>query len=236
MTDTMNLTLPLLAASQAQKHVTVNEALTRLDGVVQLRLRSRSLTTPPGAVLEGECFGVPPGAVNDWAGHDGAVAQYAGGGWSFFTPQRGWRAFVDDSGSCDLHDGSNWRAGGLSLSPGGGAMQVQSLESDVVIGVGATMASGLSFPARSMVLAVTGRVTAAITGTLSDWRLGDAAADDRFGNGLGTAMNSWISGPVGPFPVWSDTELILTGNGGDFAGGTVKLVAHYLQFAIPDAV
>ena len=42
MADTTNLTLPLLAASQAQKHVTVNEALTRLDGMVQLTLRSRS--------------------------------------------------------------------------------------------------------------------------------------------------------------------------------------------------
>ena len=46
MTDTSNLTLPLLAAAQAQKHVTVNEALQRLDGVVQLTLRSRSEATP----------------------------------------------------------------------------------------------------------------------------------------------------------------------------------------------
>ena len=50
MADTTNLTLPLLAASQAQKHVTVNEALTRLDGAVQLRLRSRVLTDPPATV------------------------------------------------------------------------------------------------------------------------------------------------------------------------------------------
>lgn len=236
MTDTTNLTLPLLAASQAQKHVTVNEALTRLDGVVQLRLRSRSLTTPPGAVLEGECFGVPPGAVNDWAGHDGEIAQYAGGGWAFFTPQRGWRAFVDDTGSCDLHDGSDWRAGGLTLSPGGGGIAAQSAEADVVIGAGASVASGLVFPARSIVLGVTGRVTDAFTGALTDWRLGDATSDDRYGNGLGKALNSWVSGPANPFVVWADTELILTGNGGDFAGGTVKLVAHYLNFAIPDAV
>ena len=46
MADTTNLTLPLLAASQAQKHVTVNEALSRLDGMVQLRLLSISTATP----------------------------------------------------------------------------------------------------------------------------------------------------------------------------------------------
>ena len=108
MTDTSNLTLPLLAAAQAQKHVTVNEALQRLDGVVQLTLRSRSEATPPGAVLEGECFGVPGGAVNAWAGRDGEVAQYVNGGWVFFTPKAGWRAFVADRGTTDLHDGSGW--------------------------------------------------------------------------------------------------------------------------------
>ena len=104
-----------------------------------------------------------------------------------------------------------------------------------MIGAGATLASGLLFPARSIVLGVTGRVTDAITGALTDWRLGDATSDDRYGNGLGKALNSWVSGPANPFVVWVDTELTLTGNGGDFAGGTVKLVAHFISLDIPDA-
>lgn len=236
MADTMNLTLPLLAPSQAQKHVTVNEALQRLDGVVQLRLRSRAMTTPPSTVQEGDCFGVPSGAVNDWGGHDGEIAQYAAGGWVFFTPQRGWRAFVEDTGSCDLHDGSGWRVGGLSVTPGGGALQTASMEADVVIGAGATVSTGLIFPARSIVLGVTGRVSEAITGTLADWRAGDAGSDARFGNGLGLAQNSWLGGPTDPFVAWSDTEVILTGNGGDFAAGRVTLVAHFLSLGIPDPV
>lgn len=236
MADTTNLTLPLLAASQAQKHVTVNEALQRLDGVVQLRLRSRTLSDPPATVLEGECFGVPLGAVNDWAGHAGEVAQYAGGGWVFFTPQRGWRAFVEDAGSCDLHDGSGWRRGGLSVTPGGGGLRVESNEADVVIGAGPVVATGLIFPARAIMLGVTGRVTEAITGTLSDWRAGEAGSDARFGNGLGLGLNSWLGGPTDPAVVWADSEVILTANGGDFAGGRVTLVAHYLALSIPDAV
>lgn len=236
MTDTTNLTLPLLAASQAQKHVTVNEALTRLDGAVQLRLRSRVLTDPPATVLEGECFGVPLGAVNDWAGHDGEVAQYAGGGWVFFTPRRGWRAFVEDAGSCDLHDGSGWRRGGLSVTPGGAGLRAESMEADVVIGAGATLATGLIVPARAIVLGVTGRVTEAITGTLTDWRAGEAGSDARFGNGLGLHLGSWLAGPTDPAVAWADTEVILTANGGDFAGGRVVLAAHYLALSIPDAV
>lgn len=236
MADTTNLTLPLLAASQAQKHVTVNEALQRLDGVVQLRLRSRTLSAPPATVLEGECFGVPSGAVNDWAGHEGDVAQHVSGGWVFFTPRRGWRAFVEETGTFDLHDGTGWRSGGLGVTPGGGGLQAESREVDLVIGAGPTVATGLFFPARSIVLGVSGRVTEAILGTLGDWRVGDAGSDARFGNGLGTALNSWLAGPSDPFVVWWDTEVIMTGNGGEFASGRVTLVAHFLRLGIPDAV
>ncbi len=236
MTDTQNLTLPLLAAAQAQKHVTVNEALQRLDGVVQLRLLSRSLTVPPVAALEGDCYGVSSFAVNDWAGHDGDVAQFVAGGWVFFTPQSGWRAYVVDAGSVDLHDGTGWRAGGLSVTSGGAGMQVRTVEEDVAITAGASVTAGLSFPARSLVMGVTGRVTDAITGSLANWRLGDAADDLRYGNGLGSALNSWVSGPVSPLVVWVDTPLVLSANGGTFTGGTVKLAVHFMAFSIPNAV
>ena len=46
MSDTSaRLGLPYLAAGQMQKHVTLNEALTRLDGLVQCSVTSRSLVT-----------------------------------------------------------------------------------------------------------------------------------------------------------------------------------------------
>ena len=38
MAETAKLTLPLLEAAQAQKHVTVNEALVRLDAAAHLTL------------------------------------------------------------------------------------------------------------------------------------------------------------------------------------------------------
>ena len=49
--QTSNLSLPFIMPAQAQKHVTVNEALVRLDGLAQLRLQSISVTTPPVAIL-----------------------------------------------------------------------------------------------------------------------------------------------------------------------------------------
>jgi len=53
MTNTPNLALPYLAAARAQKHVTVNEALDHLDGLVQLSVISSILTAPPAGPAAG---------------------------------------------------------------------------------------------------------------------------------------------------------------------------------------
>ncbi len=236
MVDTPNLTLPLLAASQAQKHVTVNEALMRLDSMVQIRLLSKNLATPPAVANEGDCYAVPPFSVNDWSGRDGDIAQFSNGGWIFVTPQKGWQAYVVDTGNLNVFDGTEWRAGAVSVTPSGAGMNIRSLEADEVLGAGPTHTTSLLFPERAIVFGVTGRVTDAITGTLTDWRLGDATSNDRFGNGLGLAQNSWVNGPTAPFVVWADTPLVLTGNGGDFASGTIRLTVFYADLTIPDPV
>jgi UDP-N-acetylmuramyl tripeptide synthase len=43
------LGLPYLAAGQLQKHVTLNEALTRLDALTQMAVVSRTTTAQPAA-------------------------------------------------------------------------------------------------------------------------------------------------------------------------------------------
>ncbi len=235
MTDTTHLSLPLLSPSQAQKHVTVNDALQRLDGMTQLRLVSVDQNDPPVTAQEGDCFGVASGAVNDWSGHDGEVAQYLGGGWVFAVPQAGWRAWVTDQGITAVHDGADWRMGAMSVASGGGGFGFRTVEETVTVTAGPSTTASLSFPSRSLILGVTGRVTDALTGAATSWELGDSSDQARFGAGLGMAQNSWISGPVAPFPVWSATPLVLTGAGGDLAGGSVRLAIHYAEFAIPDA-
>ena len=59
------LDLPFVQPSQAQKHVTHNEALRRLDQVVQLSVLSINGTTPPPAPDQGElhALGSSPGGV-----------------------------------------------------------------------------------------------------------------------------------------------------------------------------
>ena len=108
MTDTVNLGLPCIEGSQAQKHVTHNDALRILDTLVQLAVLDRDLTAPPGAPAEGERFIVKAGATGAWAGHDNAIAAWQDGAWIFSAPKTGWIAFVADEGTLLVWNGSVW--------------------------------------------------------------------------------------------------------------------------------
>lgn len=123
MDETPNLKLPYLMAAQAQKHITHNEALQRLDAIVQLSLIDRDLAAPPGSPSEGDRYIVASGPSGAWAGYPGRVAQFIDGVWTFAEPKRGWAAWVEDEETLILYDGAAWQtlndvlaATGLSLS------------------------------------------------------------------------------------------------------------------------
>lgn len=234
MTETHRLALPLLQPAQAQKHVTVNEALMRIDGLVNLVLLSRSVSTPPAAVQDGAAYGVPTGAVNAWAGQDGKVAIGANGGWVFVTPTAGWRAFVADRGLPAVHDGQAWVDGALTMSAHGAGMKAGLVEVDHAVAAGASSQTVPLIPAAAMVLGVTARVTEEITGPLSSWTLGSAGAADRFGAGLGLSEGAWARGILSaPMTYWAPEPLILTATGGTFAAGKVRIAVHYLELSLP---
>jgi hypothetical protein len=236
MTDTANLLLPLVQPAQAQKHVTVNEALARLDGLAQLTLASVSETVPPVNPEEGAAYGVPVGAVNAWAGQAGHVALVIGGGWVFVPARRGWRAMVLDAGQAAIFDGADWRTGAATLTQGGASVAMRSVEADVVLTAGASVVAPLSFPARSIAFGVTGRVTGAISGTATSWEIGVAGDTARYGTGLGPELNSWVNGPGAPQVYWEATPLVITALGGGFDSGTLRLVTHFAELSVPLAV
>jgi hypothetical protein len=79
MSETTHLLLPYLAAAQAQKHVTHNEALRLLDGLVQLAVLDRTRTAPPTSPADGDRHIVASGATGLWAGWDLNVAYWVDG-------------------------------------------------------------------------------------------------------------------------------------------------------------
>ncbi len=111
MTDqSTNLRLPYLMPSQAQKHVTVNEAVRRLDALVQTAAESRSVTAQPGAPDDGAVWIVPPGKTGaEWSLFANyALAYYRDGAWEEIQPKEGWRAYVRDEGATLVFDGAYW--------------------------------------------------------------------------------------------------------------------------------
>lgn len=107
--DTDILGLPLILPSQAQKHVTHNEALAALDVLVQLAVIDRSQTVPPALAVPGDRHIVPAGATLDWAGRAGQVAVMTAAGWQFHQPRPGWQAQVLAEGQVAVFDGLAWK-------------------------------------------------------------------------------------------------------------------------------
>lgn len=108
MTDTHHLALPLIAAAQAQKHVTHNEALRSLDALVMLSIEDRDLTAPPDSPDEGARYLVQPTGAGAFAGKDGMIAHFRDGAFAFHAPQAGWIAYVADENAVIVFDGAQW--------------------------------------------------------------------------------------------------------------------------------
>jgi hypothetical protein len=108
MSDTPNLGLAFLEASQAQKHVTVNEALRRLDAVVHLAVIDRDLAAPPSSPANGDRYIVASAATGAWHGHDGQVAAFQDGAWTFLAPRPGWLAYALDEAVALVRTASAW--------------------------------------------------------------------------------------------------------------------------------
>ena len=102
------LSLPYIQPSQAQKHVTHNTALARLDLLVQAVAADRDRVEPPETVAAGAVHLVAAGGQGDWAGQDLAIAAHDGTGWVFVAPKPGWRVHVLAEAADVIFDGSAW--------------------------------------------------------------------------------------------------------------------------------
>ncbi|PKP66998.1 MAG: hypothetical protein CVT86_02555 [Alphaproteobacteria bacterium HGW-Alphaproteobacteria-8] len=237
MAETRRLTLPLLDGAQAQKHVTMNEALTRLDALTAPGVISRSMAAPPPTALDGDAYIVSDGAADAWAGRDGLVAFADNLGWSFAAPEPGRRLWVSDERLEVVHDGERWVAAVGATEAGAGTMLHTQLI-DHAVGAGPVSTTAPVIPDKAIVLGVTGRVIAALSGPgLTTWRLGVAGGADRYGRGLGAGLNAYVEGVTGaPVTYYAPTPLTLEAEGGAFAKGVVRLCVHYLALTPPRAV
>ncbi|MET3599529.1 DUF2793 domain-containing protein [Martelella mangrovi] len=105
--QTARIGLPFILPAQAQKHVTHNEALQRLDAIVHLTVLSAG-TAPPASPDDGTCHLVTEAPTGEWAGHAGAIAIFQDGYWQFITPVTGWSAWFAADSALRIFDGTDW--------------------------------------------------------------------------------------------------------------------------------
>lgn len=101
---------PYIMPSQAQKHVTHNEAIAMLDALVQLSVLDRDLATPPVSPAEGDRYIVGPSPTLGWTGQANRIAYFNDGAWDFLVPRNGWLAWVADEATILTFNGTNWVA------------------------------------------------------------------------------------------------------------------------------
>lgn len=112
MTASARLGLSYVEPQQSQKHVTVNDALRKLDAIVHLSVVSATVTAQPGAPADAALYILPAGKTGAAWGTmtDFAVAYYVDGAWSQLTPREGWRAFIEDTNQLYVYDGAAWKS------------------------------------------------------------------------------------------------------------------------------
>lgn len=234
---TTNLLLPFLSAGQAQKHVTVNESLRMLDGIVQLAVKDANLADPPASPSDGDRYIVPAAATGAWTGWTNSVALWTDGAWLRLPPRAGWMAWNLETGTLLAFSGTSWApfadlagfvpSGSSIVAKGalGGETRLRTIEHLQSGLSGASVATGLSIPNGAEVFAVGVRVKTAITGATS-FSVGITGQTSKFGSGLGVAAGSWNRGGIGAEFFYADTQIRLTSAGGNFTGGDVALSIH----------
>ena len=238
MSETKQLGLTLVEAAQAQKHITVNEALVRLDAAAALTVEDWDLTLPPSVPVEGAAYLVGPSALDEWAGKDQQVAIWSNGGWIYLSAKPGWHAWNKAIAASITFDGSVWLANASEFVASGAATLNRVVEIDHVIAAGTNSVTVDIIPSHAQVIGVTARVITEITGSgVTSWSLGVTGDEVRYASGLGLTQNSYANGIAGsPQTYWENTPLVLTPDAGTFSNGTVRIAVHMTELSPPRAV
>jgi hypothetical protein len=248
MSNTSNLVLPYLAAGQAQKHVTLNESLRKLDAIIQLSVVSATTIAEPASPTDGAVWILPSGKSGDrWSSFAaGSLAYYRDGAWVEIMPRQGWLAFAKDAGRLLSFNGATWQTFLASLaetntfaapqtfaSAHGASLKLDIIEEELTLS-GPTSTTTTTIPSGAICFGVSERVTEAVTGA-SSFKVGIAGETAKFGDLLGLSLDSTNFGIIGPTAFYADTPVVVTANGANFTGGKVRLAIHVLRVTPPQS-
>jgi hypothetical protein len=157
--ESARLALPFIAAGQAQKELTHNEALALIDAGLAAAAESADENVPPVSPTIGQCWIAGDTPIGAWDGHAGALACWTDGGWRFLSAVEGMIVWLRDQRLWAVRDADGWSIGAIR------AAQVMIGDEQVLGARGASVpapagGSVVDAEARSAIAAILDRLAA----------------------------------------------------------------------------
>lgn len=103
------LGMPYILASQAQKHLFVNQSINILDALVMLSVKSISTNDPPPNPNNGEGYIIGSNPTGAWQNHENSIAIFRDLAWEFISPKDGFISYVAANQSLLVYSNNQWR-------------------------------------------------------------------------------------------------------------------------------
>ena len=219
----------------------VNEALSRLDLLVQMQVKENNKNLAPLSPGEGDGYIVGSSPSGEWAQQAGKLAFFQDKRWVFLTPKIGWRVWINSEATLYVMHTNGWQSitnsGGATVQGdliGSNGLDLHVEEIDHIVTAGMYNDTALIIPSKSTVLAITGRVLTPLGGSRT-WKLGVVGGEDRYGNQIGYQKDSTVVGvSSSPVTYYADTPIRLTAVSGQFSDGKIRLKLYVMKFALPE--
>lgn len=116
------LGLPLMAAGQAQKEVTHNEALLMIDSLIVPVTEAAPQNAPPVSPATGQCWLVGAAPTGEWSGQAHRLATWSAAGWRFVELPIGARVRMTGTGASWHRIPMGWQSAPVVLPVSGGSV------------------------------------------------------------------------------------------------------------------
>lgn len=227
MSRTPRLGLPYILQGQAQKEVTHNEALNRLDVFVNTLVEG-IVDAPPNTPNDGDIYIVSTNPEGIFKDYGNKLAQYTSGSWSFYLPTDWMEVIFRKDGSRMQYDGNGWIESQQTTVTNRNVLGIQEWEEYATLS-GKFTNTIRTIPDHSTVIAVTTWVTEAITGAKS-FSIGVKDDAGRYGSGINSSKDTTNVGMTyHPITYYYNTPITFTAENGDFNGGIIKVSVQYLK-------
>ncbi len=130
--NTPRLGLAELAQMQEMDSASLNEVFVQLDALADVYLLGQFVNTPPGSPADGDTYLTGAAPTGAWSGYAYKLAYCIDGGWRFFTPFNGLRAFVAGGNAFLLYAAGSWIDLGYASKSGTETLTNKTLSGPVI--------------------------------------------------------------------------------------------------------